>query len=72
VVRARSSIAKSTLRIRELGIDEGRSLEIGFQEQVSNRLQAAAVKELWWCALEEKCENQLVQVSIRETSESEP
>ena len=28
-------------------IDEGGPLEIGFQEQVSNRLQAAAVKSRW-------------------------
>jgi hypothetical protein len=29
-------------------------------------------KEPWWRALEEKCGNKLVQVSVRETNESEP
>ena len=52
-------------------IDEGWPLEIGFQEQVSNRLQAAVVKshggERW-----RKSARKLVQVSIRETNESEP
>ena len=52
-------------------IDEGRPLGIGFQEQVSNRLQAAAVKsrggERWG-----KRASELVQVCIRETNESEP
>jgi len=37
-------------------IDEGGPLGIGFQEQVSNHLQAAAVKSRRWWALEEKRE----------------
>jgi hypothetical protein len=52
-------------------IDKGGPLEIGFQEQVSNHLQAAAVKsrggERW-----RKSAGKLVQVCIRETNESEP
>jgi len=51
--------------------DGGRPLGIGFQEQVSNHLQAAVVKshggERW-----RKSARKLVQVSIRETNESEP
>ena len=52
--------------------DEGRPLGIGFQEQVSNRLQAAVVKSHGGEALEEKRDYKSVQVSIRETNESEP
>ena len=47
-------------------------LEIGFQEQVSNHLQAAAVKSRWYCALEEKREENSCGCGIRETNESEP
>ena len=40
-------------------IDEGGPLEIGFQEQDSNHLQAAAVRSRWWSALGKKGEENL-------------
>src|SRR5215469_1505463 len=52
-------------------IDKGGPLEIGFQEQVSNHLQAAVVKShgsVRW----RKSVGRLAQVRIRETNESEP
>ena len=52
-------------------IDEGRPLEIGFQEQVSNHsklLRSRAVV----VSVGAKARIDLVQVSIRETNESEP
>ena len=52
--------------------DEGRPLGIGFQEQVSNQLQAAAVKSRGRERWSKRSGQDPGQVRVRETNESEP
>jgi hypothetical protein len=53
-------------------IDEGRSLEIGFQEQVSNHSKLLRSRVVVVSVWSKSASLEFVQVSIRETNESEP